>query len=148
MTGVPATIRASALACTCIALSLGGSLGRHAVANEPVAATSSRAERESIQATSSSAKPAAGASASCGAGAGCAAHQNTDSGIARSSGPFKIGARVDPQELHVVTRPGLYGVGHPPRGNSYGVVNGRLIRFNPDTMQVLSVIRDIDQILD
>ncbi|MDF3605595.1 hypothetical protein PE067_05205 [Paracoccus sp. DMF-8] len=129
------------------------------MANEPVAAASSPAEPQSASAAPSPSKPAAGADDSCGAG--CAARSlgarnlgddparlNTGNGTAQSGGAFKIGARVDPQELHVVTRPGLYGMGHPPRGNSYGVVNGRLIRFDPDTMQLLSVIRDVDQILD
>lgn len=60
----------------------------------------------------------------------------------------QIGGRLDPARLHPVTRPGLYGMSQPPSGSRYGIVEGRLIRYDPDNAQVLSVIREVEQILD
>lgn len=61
---------------------------------------------------------------------------------------ISVGKALAPSSFHVVTRPGLYGMGQPPRGSRYGIVNGKLIRFDPSTSRVLSVIRQVDQILD
>lgn len=59
-----------------------------------------------------------------------------------------VGKALAPSSIHVITRPGLYGMGQPPRGSRYGIVNGKLIRFDPSTSRVLSVIRQVDRILD
>ncbi|TWI36997.1 hypothetical protein IQ24_00787 [Paracoccus sulfuroxidans] len=61
---------------------------------------------------------------------------------------ISVGEALPPGKIHVITRPGLYGMGEPPRGSRYGIVNGRLIRFDPGTSRVLSVIRQVDRILD
>lgn len=61
---------------------------------------------------------------------------------------FRIGDRISEDKLHPVTRPGLYGIGRVPSGSSYGVSEGRLIRYDPETMQIQSVIRRVDGILD
>lgn len=71
----------------------------------------------------------------------------TDRAVA-SCAKLRVGAEVDTQRLHVVTRPGLYGIGAAPRGSSYGIVDGRLVRFDPDTMRVQSVVRRVEAILD
>lgn len=75
---------------------------------------------------------------------------------ARDGGPptgalqsrLQVGARLDPARLHPVKRPGLYGMSDPPPGSRYGIVEGRLIRYDPGNAQVLSIIREVDQILD
>lgn len=64
------------------------------------------------------------------------------------AGEPQVGARIDPARLHRVTRPGLYGVGHSPPGSSYGVIGGRLIRYDPDSLRVQSIIREIEAVLD
>lgn len=61
---------------------------------------------------------------------------------------LRVGTRLDPAKLHQVKRPGLYGISQSPKGSAYGVVKGRLIRFDPDSLQVQSIIREVDQILD
>lgn len=61
---------------------------------------------------------------------------------------LRVGATIETGHLHVVTRPGLYGIGAAPRGSAYGIVDERLVRFDPDTMQIQSVIRMVETILD
>lgn len=61
---------------------------------------------------------------------------------------MRIGAQIEAQRVHVVTRPGLYGIGAAPAGSSYGVVDGKLVRFDPETMRIQSVVRMVDRILD
>ena len=65
-----------------------------------------------------------------------------------SGGGVQVGASVAPDKLHRVSRPGLYGMSEPPAGSAYGIVDNRLIRFNPESGQVLSIIRQVDEILD
>lgn len=51
-----------------------------------------------------------------------------------------IGDRLNATKLHVITRPGLYGLsGHT--GDSFGVINGLLVRFDPDSLRLKSIIR-------
>lgn len=61
---------------------------------------------------------------------------------------LQVGDRLDPAELHPVTRPGLYGMSQSPDGSAYGVVDGRLIRFDPESLTVKSIIRQVERILD
>lgn len=61
---------------------------------------------------------------------------------------LRVGARIDPTRLHPVTRPGLYGVGQSPPGSSYGIIAGRLIRYDPDSLRIQSIIREIEAVLD
>lgn len=65
-----------------------------------------------------------------------------------TSGALRVGDRLDRSRLHPVTRPGLYGMSQPPAGSNYGVLDGNLIRYEPDSAQILSIIRQVDQILD
>lgn len=58
-----------------------------------------------------------------------------------------IGDRLDPAQLHVITRPGLYGLtGNSP--DRFGLVNGNLLRFDPKTMRLKSIIRTGVRMLD
>ncbi|RCW86704.1 hypothetical protein [Paracoccus lutimaris] len=59
-----------------------------------------------------------------------------------------VGAAVAPGKLHRVSRPGLYGMSEPPVGSAYGIVDNRLIRFDPESGKVLSIIRQVDEVLD
>lgn len=170
MTDVPIKIGAGALACICISITLILSVetGGQTRANEPLVATGSHA-RGDLSASSGAGTAAADSSHRGAFSSGNrvsastsepspgaeekdslhAANLITGQPIAtEASVQFKIGSRLEPELLHVVTRPGLYGMGRPPPGNRYGIINGRLIRFDPETMKVLSVIRDVDEILD
>lgn len=60
----------------------------------------------------------------------------------------KVGRTVDGNRLHRVSRPGLYGMSQPPAGSAYGIVDDRLIRFDPESGRILSIIRQVDGILD
>lgn len=73
----------------------------------------------------------------------------TDAGTGATAGqPLQVGQVIDPALLHRVSRPGLYGIGRPVAGSDFGVLAGRLIRYDADTMRVQAVIRQIDDILD
>lgn len=50
--------------------------------------------------------------------------------------------------IHVVTRPGLYGLGVPPSGDQYAVVGNHLLRVDGETGKVLSILRTVTAILD
>lgn len=52
------------------------------------------------------------------------------------------------QKLHEITRPGLYGLGRAPGDNRYGVIGDKLVRYDPQTGRILSVIRTVDAIHD
>ena len=65
-----------------------------------------------------------------------------------SGAAVRVGDRVDLRRLHRITRPGLYGMSHPPTGSRYGIVNGNLIRYDPRNVRVLSIIRLLDRIVD
>ncbi|MDT1061568.1 hypothetical protein RM190_06825 [Paracoccus sp. CPCC 101403] len=62
--------------------------------------------------------------------------------------PIRVGDKLDPAVLHEVSRPGLYGISGPPEGSEYGVIDGRLIRYDQHTLQVQSIIRQVDYVLD
>ena len=59
-----------------------------------------------------------------------------------------VGSVIDPGSTHLVSRPGLYGLGEPPRGQRYAIVNGRLVRIDRESGRILSIIRIVDAILD
>lgn len=61
---------------------------------------------------------------------------------------LRVGDQIDPEIVHTVTRPGLYGIGKVPVGSAYGVVKGNLVRYNPETMRLQSVIRSVEAVLD
>lgn len=170
MTDVPAKIRAGALACISISMAaiLFVGTGGQIKAHETLGGEGAQSERASasspgaaVVATESSRPRSIGSAdlvtvpspdtrpdASTTDGLTSATLVNQAPVETETSAQFKVGARVDPDRLHIVTRPGLYGMGRPPPGNRYGILNGRLIRFDPETMHVLSVIRHVEQILD
>lgn len=59
-----------------------------------------------------------------------------------------VGRVVDWRDVHVVRKPGLYGLAQAPRGQHYAIIDGRLVRIEANTAKVLSVIRTVDAILD
>lgn len=84
--------------------------------------------------------------------------QNCPPGLAQKDPPCvppgqakkgrSVGNVVDWDTVHVVTRPGLYGLSDPPSGQRYAIVDGRLVRVDGQTSKILSVIRLVDAILD
>lgn len=62
-------------------------------------------------------------------------------------GPL-VGRVVDWNDVHVVRKPGLYGLADPPEGQHYAIIDGRLVRIEARSAKVLSVIRDVEAILD
>lgn len=87
-------------------------------------------------------QPGKGAAAPAGAPALGATSASTS-----GDGP-QVGQMIGDSSLHRVTRPGLYGMSQAPSGSAYGIVNDRLIRFDPATGRLLSIIRQVDRILD
>jgi len=61
---------------------------------------------------------------------------------------LRVGQHIDAEQLHRISRPGLYGISRPPAGSEYGVIDGRLVRYDAETLQVQSIIREVDHILD
>lgn len=59
-----------------------------------------------------------------------------------------VGRAVDWDRVHVVRKPGLYGLADAPDGQRYAIIDGRLVRIDSRTAKVLSVIRAVDTILD
>lgn len=51
-----------------------------------------------------------------------------------------VGDRLDPARLRVITRPGLYGLSGNT-GDSFGVVEGMLVRYDPASLRLKSIIR-------
>ncbi|MDO5613565.1 MAG: hypothetical protein Q4G14_10040 [Paracoccus sp. (in: a-proteobacteria)] len=68
-------------------------------------------------------------------------------GQAQQNG-LQVGDVLNLGSIHIVTHPGLYGLGTPPAGDHYAIVNGRLIRVDGETGKVLSILRIVDRILD
>ena len=56
-------------------------------------------------------------------------------------GGLAVGDDLDPARLHVITRPGLYGLNRTAPGDRFGIVEGLLVRFDPVTMRLKSIIR-------
>lgn len=59
-----------------------------------------------------------------------------------------VGQYVDLGRVHVISHPGRYGLSTPPRGNRYAIVDGKLVRVDEGSGQILSILRVIDAILD
>uniref|UniRef100_UPI00351A8736 hypothetical protein n=1 Tax=uncultured Paracoccus sp. TaxID=189685 RepID=UPI00351A8736 len=59
-----------------------------------------------------------------------------------------VGETAMPGRLHVISHPGRYGLGPDLPGSIYGVVDGMLVRIDPNTREIQSVIRRVDRILD
>lgn len=59
-----------------------------------------------------------------------------------------VGDVLDWDDIHLIRQPGLYGLGDPPGGNRYAIVDGRLVRVESETGRLLSIIRLVNAILD
>ena len=59
-----------------------------------------------------------------------------------------VGDVLKPGEVHIIREPGLYGLGRKVGGSDYAVARGQLIRIDPKTMKVLSILRPQSKILD
>lgn len=75
-------------------------------------------------------------------------HATQASVLAQIPTPVSVGERLAPAEIHVVAHPGRYGLGPQLRGSHYGIVGGQLIRFDPHTYKVQSILRQQVQLLD
>ncbi|MDO5704537.1 MAG: hypothetical protein Q4G49_05605 [Paracoccus sp. (in: a-proteobacteria)] len=62
--------------------------------------------------------------------------------------PVHVGDVLKLDGIHIINQPGRYGLGVPPAGDDYAVVNGRLIRVDSKSGKVLSILRQVDAILD
>lgn len=69
------------------------------------------------------------------------------SAMAQGAG-FSVGDKLPAGQVHIITNPGLYGLGPAPAGSAYAVANGMLIRIDPKSGQVLSILRAQAEILD
>ena len=59
---------------------------------------------------------------------------------ALSAEPLAVGDRLDPENLHMITRPGLYGLA-ANGGDRFGLLDGKLLRYDPATMHLRAIIR-------
>lgn len=62
--------------------------------------------------------------------------------------PVHVGDVLKLDRIHIIRQPGKYGLGTPPDGDDYAVVNGRLIRVDGETGKVLSILRPVYAVLD
>lgn len=74
-------------------------------------------------------------------------HWASMSAMAQSA-DFSVGDTLPAGEVHIITNPGRYGLGPAPAGSAYAVAHGKLIRIDPNSGQVLSVLRAQAEILD
>lgn len=56
-------------------------------------------------------------------------------------GGLAVGDTLDAKRLHVITRPGLYGLTGTSSGNAYGIIDGLLVRFDSSSLRLKSIIR-------
>lgn len=59
-----------------------------------------------------------------------------------------VGDRVNTKRVHMVENPGKYGLGRAPAKDRYAIIGHQLVRINPNTGQILSIIRRVDKIID
>ena len=60
----------------------------------------------------------------------------------------RVGDVINLRNVHIISRPGAYGLSNPPSGDRYAVVDGRLVRVDSRTGKILSILRLVDAILD
>lgn len=68
--------------------------------------------------------------------------------VADTGHQLRVGEMIAPGEFHPINRPGLYGLAPAPHGQGFGIGEGKLFRYDAQSMQVMSVIRQIDRVLD
>lgn len=59
-----------------------------------------------------------------------------------------VGDHLTPEQIHVLAEPGRYGLGPQIRGSRYGIAGGQLIRFDPESLEVQSILRRQHQLPD
>lgn len=58
------------------------------------------------------------------------------------------GQHIPAAQLHMITRPGRYGLGSAPEGSAYAVADRHIVRIGVEDGRVLSVLRPVQRILD
>lgn len=61
---------------------------------------------------------------------------------------FAVGDKLNPERIHMIDRPGLYGLGEGLPGSSYAISDNHLIRVDATNFRVQSILRSRQQILD
>lgn len=69
-------------------------------------------------------------------------------GQAGEEATFGVGDTLSASEVHIITSPGRYGLGPAPDGSRYAVADGKLIRVDPNTLKVQSILRSQSEVLD
>ncbi len=64
------------------------------------------------------------------------------------SSEFGVGDVLPAEEVHIISQPGLYGLGPEPADSKYAIAHGMLIRIDPKTGKVLSILRSQSTVLD
>lgn len=67
---------------------------------------------------------------------------------AQSKGQVVIGEVVPASKIHIISHPGRYGLGPELPGSQYAIVDNMLVRLDPKTHEIQSIIRRVDKILD
>lgn len=55
----------------------------------------------------------------------------------------RVGDTVNLEQVDIVEEPEIYGLGLSPAGNRYAIIGNLLVRLNPNTGKVLSILREI-----
>lgn len=63
----------------------------------------------------------------------------------RSDAPeaLRVGDILNADRITMIERPGLYGLGLAPEGSAFALSSGKLLRIDPETGQILSILRDV-----
>ncbi|SNR26890.1 hypothetical protein EYF88_00130 [Paracoccus sediminis] len=69
------------------------------------------------------------------------AHGTVDTGIVNPPPVPVPGAILRSEDVRFIDQPGRYGLGKDLADSRYAIVGGHLVRIDPDTMQVKSVLR-------
>jgi hypothetical protein len=51
------------------------------------------------------------------------------------------GDRLSADDINFIEQPGRYGLGSDLRGSRYAIVDGHLVRIDPQTMELQSILR-------
>lgn len=65
-----------------------------------------------------------------------------------ATGTIAVGDTLSGGQVHVIKEPGLYGLGRKVGNSEYAIASGMLIRIDPATLKVLSILRVQPEILD
>ena len=77
------------------------------------------------------------------------AQGTTQAGVARVEPRLMMPGDILPAEdIDFIEHPGRYGLGTELRGSRYAIVDGHLVRINPETMELQSILRKDSVALD